>query len=250
MARPNVKEYHQRIEEIIKKQKKKRQAEAAKEAQNEARGDYSHLKNKKGELIATPLPQPTLPQLSVDDDETSSVMTRGPPPSTYTQDYYYPNDKGPPPMPAYNPYSNQQPPGNFAHFNPSSGTIHADDRSTYGPYSHGYDDDTESTAHLTAAAAPFARDPIDRRGSPFGQQPGSQPGYGGYQQTGPPPQGHWQQQQHQQHPNQPRLLETRSSTLGYDDLVSDYYANNPQDQRQPGYSQPPQGPGRGQGGYP
>ena len=123
-------------------------------------GDYSHLKNKKGELIGKPLPQPTLPNLSVDDDDDSiSMKTRVPAPSTYTQDsYYYKGDNGLPsdypPMPAYSPYSNHQAPP-YGQYNPGSATLR-------------YDDDNESTVNLAAAAAPFALDPIDRHGSPYG----------------------------------------------------------------------------------
>src|SRR6266498_6028309 len=98
----------------MKRKQKERRLEALKLAQKEARGDFSHLKNKKGELIAKPLPQPTLPNLSVDDDDdTSSMATRGPPPSTYTQDYLHAPEKGMdyPPMPAYNPYSSHPAPG-------------------------------------------------------------------------------------------------------------------------------------------
>ncbi|CDO68699.1 hypothetical protein BN946_scf184652.g26 [Trametes cinnabarina] len=51
----------QRISEIIKRRNKQRLAKAAALAKKEAAGDFSHLKNKKGELIAKPLPQPTLP---------------------------------------------------------------------------------------------------------------------------------------------------------------------------------------------
>ena len=57
-----------RIAEVIKRRNKERLAKAAALAKKEAMGDFSHLKNKKGELIAQPLPQPTLPNLSVDDD--------------------------------------------------------------------------------------------------------------------------------------------------------------------------------------
>lgn len=136
-------------------------------------GDYSHLKNKKGEMIAKPLPQPTLPNLSVDDDDdTVSMVTRAAPPSTYTQDYYYYNsDKNtiagdyPPPMPAYNPYSTHQPPGSYAHFQQSSPSIHHDDRGY--PQHAMYDDDNDSTAHLSSAAAPYGQQhpPIERTGS-------------------------------------------------------------------------------------
>jgi hypothetical protein len=111
-------------------------------------GDYSHLKNKKGELIARPLPQPTLPNLSVDDDDSSSMKTRVPASSTYTQDsYYYKGDKGLfeyPPMPPYSPYN--------TYANPSSAMFSHDD-SAYPP-PHKYDDDNESTMNLAAAAAP------------------------------------------------------------------------------------------------
>lgn len=137
-------------------------------ARKEAMGDYSHLKNKKGELIAKPLPQPTLPNLSVDDDDDrSSINTRAPPASTYTtQDYYYYNsDKSQadyPPMPAYNPYSTHQPPGSYAQFNPSAATLGQDEYTYPQPM---YEEDNESTAHLAMAAAPFAQAPIDRPGS-------------------------------------------------------------------------------------
>jgi hypothetical protein len=134
-------------------------------------GDYSHLKNKKGELIAKPLPQPTLPNLSVDDDpdDSNSTHTRVPPPSTYTQDYYYYNsDKSLsgdylPPMPAYNPYSTHQPPGSYAHFNASQTTFTQED----SPYPQQmYNDDNDSSVHLTTAAAPYGQQyPIDRPGS-------------------------------------------------------------------------------------
>jgi len=167
--RGNLKEYccHQvdkRIGVVIRRRQKQRLADAAKLAQKEARGDYSHLKNKKGEMIAKPLPQPTLPNLSVDDDDTLSVNTRGPPPSAYTQDYYnYSSDKNstvngdyPPSMPAYSPYSPHQPPGSHAQFHKSSTSFPHDDQN----YSHQhqlYDEDNESTAHLTTAAAPFSQ---------------------------------------------------------------------------------------------
>ena len=132
-------------------------------------GDYSHLKNKKGELIAKPLPQPTLPNLSVDDD-SSSMRTRVAAPSTYTQDsYYYKGDNGLnsdyPPMPAYSPYPNYQAPTPYAQY-PSSATLSGDDPAYPSP--HISDDDNESTVHLAEAAAPFARDPIDRQGSSYG----------------------------------------------------------------------------------
>ncbi|KAJ7129799.1 hypothetical protein C8R44DRAFT_777723 [Mycena epipterygia] len=167
--RGNLKEYcchkvDKRIESVIKKRQKKRLDENQKQAMKEARGDFSHLKNRKGEFTSKPLPQPTLPNLSVDDDmdDKSSMHTRVAP-STYTQDsyYYYNSDKAanPPPMPAYNPYSTHQPPDAYATFNPSQATFQQQDE--YPTY------EDESSMHLTSGAAPFSHSqyPIDRTGS-------------------------------------------------------------------------------------
>lgn len=160
----------QRIGAIIKRKQKERRAEAARLAQKEAEGDYSHLKNKKGELIAQPLPQPTLPNLSVDDDDASSMNTRVAP-SMHTKEYNYYNDNKAdyPPMPAYNAYAGHQgPPGAYAQYNPSSASVGGYDDPNYPPPpQHLYDNDNESQVHLAAAAAPFAQDPVDRQGSPY-----------------------------------------------------------------------------------
>ncbi|KAJ7699965.1 hypothetical protein B0H17DRAFT_271873 [Mycena rosella] len=168
--RGNLKEYcchkvDKRIESVIKKRQKKRLDENQKQAMKEARGDFSHLKNRKGEFTSKPLPQPTLPNLSVDDDldDKSSMHTRVAP-STYTQDsyYYYNSDvknANPPPMPAYNPYSTHQAPDAYATFNSSQATFQQDE------YQPPYED--ESAMHLTSGAAPFSHSqyPIDRPGS-------------------------------------------------------------------------------------
>ncbi|KAI0347367.1 hypothetical protein BDW22DRAFT_1481012 [Trametopsis cervina] len=151
----NLKEYcchkvDKRIAEIIKRKNKQRQAKAQALAKKEAAGDFSHLKNKKGEMIGKPLPQPTLPNISLDDEETGSVRT-GAAPSTYTSssDYYherkeymeYPMEY--PPMPAFSqPYGNHQ-------YNPSVGTLPTEDQ-------HYDDNDYGSTANLTLGAAPVA----------------------------------------------------------------------------------------------
>jgi hypothetical protein len=223
--RGNLKEYcchkvDKRIGVIIKRKQKERRAEADRLAQKEAKGDYSHLKNKKGELIAQPLPQPTLPNLSVDDDDDdkSSMYTRTAP-STHTKDYYpYQNEKDYPPMPAYNPYSNHQAPGNYANYNPSTATLGYDDP-TYPQ--HMYEDDNESTANLAVSAAPFARDPVERQGSPYGP-----PHNGSYD-----PHDVYQGRAGSTAPQQRRSppLSQAPSGLAYDDL-SDYqsqYAQSP-----------------------
>jgi len=166
----NLKEYvchkvDKRIAEVIKRRNKERLAKAAALAKKEAMGDFSHLKNKKGELIAQPLPQPTLPNLSVDDefDDTSTLRTRAAPPSTYTQDYNdykseYTQDY--PPMPAYNQsYSQHQ--GQGAYYNQSSTTFVGDEHQHPNMT---YEDDQGSTANFAMAAAPFAQQP-ERPGS-------------------------------------------------------------------------------------
>jgi len=175
----NLKEYvchkvDKRIAEVIKRRNKERLAKAAALAKKEAMGDFSHLKNKKGELIAQPLPQPTLPNLSVDDDfdDGSSMRTRGPPPSTYTQDYYdYKGDYATdyPPMPAYNQtYSQHQSQGPY--HNSSMNTFVEDEYQP--PPNMTYDDDQGSTAHLAMSAAPFSQHSSERH------RPGSQNHYG------------------------------------------------------------------------
>jgi len=170
----NLKEYccykvDKRISEIIKRKNKQRLARAAALAKKEAAGDFSHLKNKKGELIAQPLPQPTLPNISLDDDdETGSVRTRGPPPSTYTAstDYYtdrkdFAADYPPmeyPPMPGFNqPYAAHAGDGHHQ-LNPSVGTLHTEDL----PYD---DNDYGSTAHLALSAAPISYPEDQPRGN-------------------------------------------------------------------------------------
>jgi len=171
----NLKEYvchkvDKRIAEVIKRRNKERLAKAAALAKKEAMGDYSHLKNKKGEMIAKPLPQPTLPNLSVDDDDddAASVIKRGPSPGSYPQDYYHASDNKSiapsyhttpigvdysdyPPMPAYNTGYSHHAPGAYPQYNPSMATFDQEP-----PQSHMYDDDYSSSVNLPATAAPIS----------------------------------------------------------------------------------------------
>ncbi|KIJ70203.1 hypothetical protein HYDPIDRAFT_104879 [Hydnomerulius pinastri MD-312] len=183
----NLKEYvchkvDKRIAEVIKRRNKERLAKAAALAKKEAMGDFSHLKNKKGEMIAKPLPQPTLPNLSVDDDDddAASISKRGPPPSSYGQDYYYASDSKSiapsyhtnpagvdyadyPPMPTYNTGYSHQAPGAYAQYNPSMATFDEE------PPHHVYDDDYSSSVNLPATAAPISYQqtgPYDAYGHP------------------------------------------------------------------------------------
>jgi len=200
----NLKEYcchkvDKRITEIIKRRNKQRLAKAAAQAKREAAGDFSHLKNKKGIMVGQPLPQPTLPQVFLDDDELDGKSMRtGIAPSTYTaasSDYFdrkdYPVDY--PPMPAYNQgYPQQyvqQDPYHHQH-NRSLGSV--------AEQPGAYEDDYGSTAHL----APYGRDDA----SSFA---GSQPNFNHQQQQG----GYPQHVNHAQHHNAAYVTD---SDLAYD----------------------------------
>jgi len=164
--RGNLKEYcchkvDKRISEIVKRKNKERLAKFHKDARKEAAGDFSHLKNKKGELVHNPLPQPTLPNVQIDDDEFDDSKSRIPP-STYAQsDYYYNSDHKstysndyPPPMPGYN---NQQQYGYRQAYTPSAVTT--EEQPYYSEYS--------SQVSLTGAAAPMAHGGPDRASGPL-----------------------------------------------------------------------------------
>lgn len=161
----NLKEYvchkvDKRIAEVIKRRNKERLAKAAALAKKEAMGDFSHLKNKKGEMVGKPLPQPTLPNLSVDDDDddAGSISKRGPG-GTYNQDYYFDqksiapsyhtNPAGVdytdyPPMPAYNAGYSHQSAGTFNQYTPST--------ESYEPQHQAYEEEYSSTVHLQEGA--------------------------------------------------------------------------------------------------
>jgi len=170
----NLKEYvchkvDKRIAEVIKRRNRERLAKAAALAKKEAMGDFSHLKNKKGEMIAQPLPQPTLPNLSVfDDDDDTPPAKRGPSPTSYAQDYHYASDGKSvapsyhtnlagtdyseyPPMPAYNGGYSHQTSGGYGQYNPSTATFDEEPSQNYV-----HDDDYSSQVNLPATAAPVS----------------------------------------------------------------------------------------------
>jgi len=142
-------------------------ARAASLARKEAAGDFSHLKNKKGEFTQQPLPQPTLPNVSLEDDSFNdgmSMRSREPAGSTLAGDHYYADNKSAvvdyPIMPAYNqPYSHHQDPNNaYAHYNPSAPSLPDEYPDEYGstaalpimgaPYSHQTDPSYQSTTYV------------------------------------------------------------------------------------------------------
>lgn len=165
-------------------------------------GDFSHLKNKKGEFIQQPLPQPTLPNISIDDDlaDIASLHKRaGTPSTTYTagerqyaadvKAYDYAT------MPAYNaPYSHVQDPMAYARYNPSApslpdeGKYHEDDYGSTTNFalaaeSYGQNDQsTQDHGSQDYAADPYdiyigytANEQFDTGGGQYGHQPGQYP---------------------------------------------------------------------------
>jgi len=171
----NLKEYcchkvDKRIAELIKRKNKQRLAKQAALAKKEAAGDFSHLKNKKGEIVGNILPQPTLPNVSLDDDNTTNMrMRQGPyasstPVPDWQSDYKSVTDNGssvqsgypeyPPPMPEYQPYSHVQPQGAYAAYGQSVGTLPPDE--VYDRYDTA-ESEYGSNAHLPHGAAPFGQ---------------------------------------------------------------------------------------------
>lgn len=60
----------------MRRKNKERLAKATALARKEAAGDFSHLRDKNGKFLQTPLPQPTLPDISFEDfDDSISVKT-------------------------------------------------------------------------------------------------------------------------------------------------------------------------------
>ena len=79
----NLKEYcchkiDKRIAELVKHKKKQRLLKQAAIARKEAAGDFSHLMNKKGEMVGQAIPQPTLPNVGVDltDEKPGAPLNR------------------------------------------------------------------------------------------------------------------------------------------------------------------------------
>lgn len=165
--RGNLKEYcchkvDKRISEIVKRKAKQRLQKQAALAKKEAAGDFSHLRNRKGELIANPLPQPTLPNVSLDDELESrpdSYKTYQYPgandfyQSDYKSEYQASVTSGPeygdyPPMPMY-PYGSQT---GFANYGASAPTLN-DGQGYDAPADYDYN----GNAYLTQGPAPVGR---------------------------------------------------------------------------------------------
>jgi hypothetical protein len=187
---------------LIKKKTQQRVARNVALAKKEAAGDFSHLKGKKGDDVA-PIPQPTLPNLSVDpedDYDTKTISRRDD--ESYRgykgQEYangsyggYYGGGNDYPPMPAYNGYGQY----NYDSYHQRHDSLVSHDDYGRGPMTGiggvGGEGEYGSTATLAYSAAPIAgahdyhhdgygghpttrdypADPYDQYGAPYEQQP-------------------------------------------------------------------------------
>lgn len=159
-----VNTFVQRIAELIKRKNKLRLRRQAQLARKEAAGDFSHLKDKNGQVVGAPL-QPTLPDIDIDDELEATPRMRRPmqqPP--YAADQYWgPEPKG---MDGYSMHSGYAPgqPGYHPSHNGRPDSYY-DNASDYG-----------STAHL---APGYGQMPHMAMGDPRMQGPGNGPA-GGY----------------------------------------------------------------------
>jgi hypothetical protein len=147
----------QRIAELIKRKNKLRLRRQAQLARKEAAGDFSHLKDKNGQIVGAPL-QPTLPDIDIDDElEPTHPVRRGPQPPFAAEQYWGPEPKGVDGYSMHSGYAPSQPPYYHAHNGrPDS---YYDAASDYG-----------STAHL---APGYGQIPPVPMGDPRVQSPGN-----------------------------------------------------------------------------
>ncbi|GAA6023299.1 hypothetical protein JCM11491_006886 [Sporobolomyces phaffii] len=153
----NLKEYcchkvDKRIAELMKRKNRKRLAKEAEIARKEARGDFSHLKDRKtGKLRAAPLPQPTLPKIGLDDDLYSDSGSVSHYPHHQPQQNNVPYGYPPPPSHLSNrniyPYASSD--SESLHSIPTY-PLQASHRNL------SYADSVHSTDGLTSLAAPLA----------------------------------------------------------------------------------------------
>jgi len=195
----NLKEYcchkvDKRIGELIKRKIKIRQQREARIARKEAAGDFSHRKDRNGQVVDAPL-QPTLPDIDIDDEDVPPVR-RGPPPQQppYVGGEQYWNQD----MKSHDAYSmhsgyapSQQPPYYVQNGRPDS---YYDGASDYG-----------STAHLAPGQGQIPPVPM---GDPRVQAPTNGLGVGQYSHdpryAAYPDQPQYYPEQPQYYPDQPQ----------------------------------------------
>lgn len=81
----NLKEYcchkvDKRIADLMKQKSRRRRRQEEQMMRREARGDFAHLRDKKGNLVKRPMPRPTLPNVSLAYGAPSEDGRRYPPP--------------------------------------------------------------------------------------------------------------------------------------------------------------------------
>lgn len=242
----NLKEYcchkvDKRIAELIKRKNKLRLQRQAQLARKEAAGDFSHLKDKNGQIVGAQ-PQPTLPDIDI-DDELAPPTRRMPQQAPYAGGYrggepYWQDPKGDA-YSMYSGYGSNQPP--YYHHQNGRPDSYYDGASDYG-----------STAHL--APGPGQVPPIPT-GDPRVQGPahgaiqyGNDPRYAAY----PEYAQHSQEQQAHNLQAQYQAGDRRShgSGLAYDDPVEpDSKPAYPDSNPPPHYERRGENDGGHTGGY-
>ncbi|PWZ03261.1 hypothetical protein BCV70DRAFT_14226 [Testicularia cyperi] len=194
----NLKEYcchkiDKRVTELVHRKKKERLAKVAEISRKEAAGDFSHLMNKKGEMVGRAMPQPTLPNVDVDllSDEkpnangaplqrTNSVGSS----TAVHSNGYYGNGPGNFYAQGGNFYNNHAPSTNSLGYN--------DQQAEYGSSAHlvvnaagpaGHNDNVET---LLDNMGPIGTSPMlfaQRMGGQGRGTPSPTPGYDPYSQT-------------------------------------------------------------------
>ncbi|QRV72529.1 vacuolar membrane protein [Ceratobasidium sp. AG-Ba] len=246
----NLKEYcchkvDKRIAELIKRKNKLRVQRQARLARKEAAGDFSHLKDKNGQIVGAN-PQPTLPDIDI-DDELAPPTRRVPQQAPYAGSYgggdpYWQDPKGD--AQSMYSYGTAQPPYYYnQNGRPDS---YYDGASDYG-----------STAHLAPGPGQVPPVPMgDPRvqGPAMGGQYGNDPRYGGYPEYNQYPQD---QHLHGQYGQQFQAGDRRShgsglsGGLAYDDPVerSDSKTPYPDNNPPPPHYERRGGPDGHAGGY-
>lgn len=210
----------QRIAELIKRKNKLRLRKQAQLARKEAAGDFSHLKDKDGRIVGA-VPQPTLPDIDIDDEPTPSLaMRRGPQPPYMADQYWGQEPKG---GDGYSTYSGYAP--NQVPYYPSQNgrpDSYYDGASDYG-----------STAHLAPGQVPPMPMGDPRVQGPVGGYYANDPRYAYPEHTQYPQEQYMQNQAPPAPQYQAGDRRSVASGLAYDEPegkppYSENYSNQPQ----------------------
>lgn len=134
----NLKEYcchkvDKRIAELIKRKNKLRLRKQAQLARKEAAGDFSHLKDKDGRIVGA-VPQPTLPDIDIDDEPTPNPPMRRGLQAPYADQYWGQEPKAADGYSMHSGYAPNQAP--YYHSQNGRPDSYYDNASDYGSTAH------------------------------------------------------------------------------------------------------------------